>query len=102
MDAGLLSRHRKVAIAAAVSLLVVGASVSYSGALSAQSTPSGADLATQHLASMKPAWTAISAAQAKLEKLRATAPNAQVTTIVAPPGPVPTKASGSTRVALQA
>jgi hypothetical protein len=97
VDAGPLSRNRNMAIAALVSLLVVGASVTYSGALSAQSKPGGAELATQQPAAVKSAWVAISAAQAKLEKLRATAPNARVTTIVAPPGPVPTKLPALTK-----
>jgi hypothetical protein len=77
-----------MAIMTGVSLSVVGSSVvGLAAALSAQSTPSGADLAQQYLAALEPAGSAISSAEAKLDKLAVTASVAQVKAIVAPLGP---------------
>lgn len=81
-------RRHKLAGAMVASVCVVGSAVvALSVSLSAQTAPSGADLASEYLAALKPAGTAISTAEAKLEKLPVTASVAQVRAIVAPLGP---------------
>ena len=92
MNLGPFSPKHKIVAAVAASLsaaavAVVGLSVS----LSAQTAPSGADLAQQYLAALKPAGAAISTAEAKLQKLPVTASVGQVKAIVAPLGPALTK-----------
>jgi hypothetical protein len=84
----LLSRRSNVVIVGAGALAVVGTVLAaLSISLSAQTAPSGADLAQQYLAAMGPASSAISIAEGKLEKLPVTASVAQVRAIVAPLGP---------------
>jgi hypothetical protein len=87
MNPGPLFRHQK-AVALMLPVLATSAALNASASLPAAQMPvSGATLAQQYLADLKPAATGIAAAEAKLRALPVTASVAQVRAIVAPLAP---------------